>query len=276
MASMLSHKRVEDYRPGYPRFAAIIGAHAPFHISRRFARLRSRLVLLKQDQLSSLEANLEAVDANETKAIYLGNHRRDNNPARKQILQEIDCALKEYDELIERNHRMLNHESAQPLNVASLQNWVQSTGCLSRDETAYLGAEEDLICVAAQTDTFLVRLELLLERALLSCWSGFAGCFRSPISRDPNVYIFSGAFIKRFARAAAASGVVLLLLLPVIVINSLASTLLRLVLIVLSTAMVIILLAVLTKARTGDMFVAGATYATVLVVFVAGTGQSVC
>lgn len=87
---------VEDYRLGYPRFTAIIGAHTPFHISRRCSRLRSRLVLLKQDQLSFFEAKLEAVDAEETKEIYLGNHRRDNNPVRKQILQDIDYALKEY------------------------------------------------------------------------------------------------------------------------------------------------------------------------------------
>jgi hypothetical protein len=68
---------------------------------------------------------------------------------------------------------MLNHESAQPLNVASLRNWIQTTGCLSRDETAYLSAEEDLLCVATQTDTFLLRLELLIERALISGWSSF-------------------------------------------------------------------------------------------------------
>ena len=51
----------------------------------------------------------------------------------------------------------------------------------------------------------------------------------------------------------------LLLLVPVVVINALESTLLRLVLITVATAVVIMLLAVLTKARTGEMFMAGAT-----------------
>ena len=69
---------------------------------------------------------------------------------------------------------MLNHESAQPSNVDSLRNWIQTTGCLSRDETAYLGAEDDLLCVATQTDTFLLRLELLLDRALISGWRSFS------------------------------------------------------------------------------------------------------
>jgi hypothetical protein len=52
---------------------------------------------------------------------------------------------------------------------------------------------------------------------------------------------------------------VLLLLVPVVVINALESMLLRLVLISVATAVVIVLLAVLTEARTGEMFLAGAT-----------------
>lgn len=93
---MLNHYSVEDFRLGYPRFTALIGAHPPFHISRRFSQLRSRLLLLKQDELSILEAKLEAVDEEETKELYLGNHRRDKNPVRRQILKDIDGALKEY------------------------------------------------------------------------------------------------------------------------------------------------------------------------------------
>jgi hypothetical protein len=68
--------------------------------------------------------------------------------------------------------------------------------------------------------------------------------------------------------------VVLLLLLPVIAINALGSTPLRLILIVLAAAMAVMLFAMLTRARTWEMFVAGATYSAVLVVFVAGTGLS--
>jgi len=75
---------------------------------------------------------------------------------------------------------MLNHESAQPINVASLQNWIQTTGCLSRGETEYLDAEEDLFCVATQTDTFVLRLELLVERVLVSGWTSLGRVSISP------------------------------------------------------------------------------------------------
>jgi hypothetical protein len=62
---------------------------------------------------------------------------------------------------------MLNHQIAQPRDTASLRNWIENTACLARDETAYLDFGEDLLCIAMQSDGFLVRLELLLERLLI-------------------------------------------------------------------------------------------------------------
>jgi hypothetical protein len=37
-----------------------------------------------------------AVDEAETRELYLGNRRRDQNPVRRQILEDIDGALKDY------------------------------------------------------------------------------------------------------------------------------------------------------------------------------------
>lgn len=74
------------------------------------------------------------------------------------------------DELIDRNHRMLNHQAAQVWDIASLRTWIENTACLARDEAAYLSADEDLLCIAMQTDSLLVRLELLLERILIWGW----------------------------------------------------------------------------------------------------------
>ncbi len=45
---------------------------------------------------------------------------------------------------------------------------------------------------------------------------------------------------------------------------------LQLLLVVLAAAMAVMLVAVLTRARTWEMFLAGATYSAVLVVFVSG------
>lgn len=87
---------VEDYRPGYPQFAALIGSHTSFHVCRRFLRVRARLLLLKQDELSVLESQLDQIDREETRELFLGNRRRDTNPERKEILTKLETALVGY------------------------------------------------------------------------------------------------------------------------------------------------------------------------------------
>lgn len=63
---------------------------------RRFTQVRARLLLLKQDRLSVLEEQLEHIDHSENRPIFLGNTRRDFNPARKQILADMEIELREY------------------------------------------------------------------------------------------------------------------------------------------------------------------------------------
>jgi hypothetical protein len=87
---------VEDYRPGYPRFSALIAAHDSFQICRRFSHLRARLLLLKQDKLSMLEQQLEEIDATESAPLFLGSSRDDKNEERSSTLSEIDRALADY------------------------------------------------------------------------------------------------------------------------------------------------------------------------------------
>lgn len=87
---------VEDYRSGYPQFAALIASHTSFHICRRFLRIRARLLLLKQDELCLLESQLDRIDEMETRELYLGNSRRDGNVERKRILMELEIALSGY------------------------------------------------------------------------------------------------------------------------------------------------------------------------------------
>ena len=87
---------VEDYRLGYPQFAALLGSHNSFHIWRRFLRIRSRLLLLKQDEVSSLESQLDRIDQNESHELFLGNSRRDGNTERKDVLMKLDAALSSY------------------------------------------------------------------------------------------------------------------------------------------------------------------------------------
>lgn len=90
---------MESFRPGYPQVAALLGRYERFRIFRRFATVRMRLILYKQDQISLLEAELHAIDNSEARPIFLGARRRDQNEQRSAKLQQLDTALIEYGTL---------------------------------------------------------------------------------------------------------------------------------------------------------------------------------
>jgi len=58
--------------------------------------LRARLILLKQDRLSSLEKQLQKIDREEGNLLRLGCSRRDDNQERNAVLSDIGVAMDEY------------------------------------------------------------------------------------------------------------------------------------------------------------------------------------
>ncbi|MCJ1236843.1 hypothetical protein MMC14_004825 [Varicellaria rhodocarpa] len=264
--------QVEDFRPGYPRYSTLIGSDDSFQIYRRFSILRTRLLLQKQDRLSLLEKELERIDEEEIAPLFLGSVRFDRNIERQKVLSDIDDALADYDTLVKRNNTMLEFRDAIPRDISSLKHWVEGNASLARDETAYLERDTDLMSVVGVEDNALSRLLALLEHFLVRNFKRFRKNASFSLSRDPNVYIFSGSALKRITRSLIASLVVFILLVPVIVLNAIDGVAIRMVVIVISSAFLITMLSILTKAKTGEVFMAGATYATVLVVFVAGNG----
>ncbi|KAE9378767.1 hypothetical protein N431DRAFT_499509 [Stipitochalara longipes BDJ] len=250
---------IEDYRPGYPRFSALIGAHTSFHICRRFPNLRARLALLKQDKLCLLEKQLNKIDDEENTLLSLGSIRFDRNAERNLILSDIDTALADYDALVERNHRMLNFEAAKPRDVLSLQSWVNGNACLARDETRYLTFDKELLSISSPNDDTVSRLECWVEDILIRFYKDFREDPHYSVSRDSNVYIFSGSLIGRIARTLILTIIIFLLLAPVLVCNSLSNTTSRIITIVISTIVFLFTISALTRAKTVETFLAGAT-----------------
>jgi vacuolar-type H+-ATPase subunit F/Vma7 len=53
-------------------------------------------MLDKQDDIITLEEELDRIDREEPRVLFLGNHRRDRNEERKNIMSRIDKALESY------------------------------------------------------------------------------------------------------------------------------------------------------------------------------------
>jgi hypothetical protein len=62
-----------------------------------------RLLLLKQDQLSLLEENLNDLDASEERELFLGCSRLDCNTARKTVIEELTNTMVDYGNTAKRN-----------------------------------------------------------------------------------------------------------------------------------------------------------------------------
>ncbi|RYP68848.1 hypothetical protein DL771_006466 [Monosporascus sp. 5C6A] len=256
-----TYRIVEDYPNGYPRYSALVASHDTFQICRRFTKLRTRLLLLKQDELSILEKRLENLDREEDILLRLGSCREDDNPQRRTILAEIDTALADYDAFIERTNRILAFEAPEQRHVTNLRNWTDGNRCIARAETKYL-YECDLLKAASHNDNALAWLETLVVDAFVWIRRLFRKRERdgSAISRDPYVHIFSKSAISRTSRILMIPFVTALLLTPVVICNSLNTLIIRLIVIIISTSSFISVLSGLTKARTTELVLAGATW----------------
>lgn len=68
---------------------------------------------------------------------------------------------------------MLRLQPAEGRDISSLQNWVEATGCLARQETAYLAYRSDLASLAPAVDSAVLQLETWVEDKLVQYWQGF-------------------------------------------------------------------------------------------------------
>jgi hypothetical protein len=68
---------------------------------------------------------------------------------------------------------MMNFGPAQRRDVESLQNWLDGTGCLAREETAYLTHNRELVSLAPAGDNAILQLEAWVEDKLIRFYRGF-------------------------------------------------------------------------------------------------------
>nr|XP_036575942.1 uncharacterized protein CTRU02_14079 [Colletotrichum truncatum]KAF6782598.1 hypothetical protein CTRU02_14079 [Colletotrichum truncatum] len=174
------------------------------------------------------------------------------------------------DSFSDQTRRALSLGTAPSKDVLSLQNWVENSSCLSRDETAYLEEEADLAPMACSKDSAVEKLEDWVEGKLIHYYRGFRKSPLHNVSNDANVYIYSGSLVKGSARALMLCLATGLILIPVIICLAVDSAVARVLVIILSTVSFLSVLSQLTNARMMELVLAGATFATVLTVFVSG------
>ncbi|EWG54442.1 hypothetical protein FVEG_17320 [Fusarium verticillioides 7600] len=257
---------VEDYRKGYPRFSALMAAHETFHILRRFSNARMRLLLHAQDRVVQLEERLDKIDNDETSPLFLSSRRRDKNYEREKTMKELHDALESLDQQIERHVRISAFKDAHPQDVNSLRNWSKANPCITRQELAFLGHEEDLLCLSAPNDDLLSFLQRYVTERLL----GLSGYGRSAVSRDRRVHFYSQNWTTAITRTLVTPLIITMVMVPITICNQIESEKVRLGITIISTSLFLLLLSLFTRGKMLELTVAAATYTTVLVAFISG------
>lgn len=275
LGSLPAHpgSQIEDYPSGYPQFSALLSAHPAFTVFRRFTLLRTRLLLHKQDKLVTLEEELELVDASETRPLFRGCLRRDANQVRADLMGRIDTALQEYETMIQRHEQFLARQGPSVRELTNLRNWVGETACIASEETAYLWKDDVMTLNGGPAADMPPALEAVIEDVLIWMQNWSKRIPLRPVSRNPNVYVFSRQLVAGLARGVIACLLVAVLIMPAVLLLVVHSTVLQLLVVLAFCILFFAMLSTLTKARTAETFMAGAAYAAVVVVFLSGNGN---
>ena len=71
------------------------------------------------------------------------------------------------DNFVQRSNGILSLGKAQSRDIESLEHWVEGTGFIAREETAYLTQQRDLMSLAPVADNAVVQLEAWVEDQLI-------------------------------------------------------------------------------------------------------------
>ena len=154
---------------------------------------------------------------------------------------------------------MMSSGPANPRDAVSLQNWLEETGCITREETAYLRNGSDLVSLGSSGDLAVKNLEDWVEDRLVRYYRNFRKLPGFNISANENVYVYSGSLVKGIATALMLFMMTFLLLTPIAICIAVDSIPARILIIFVSTAVFLTVLSKLTRSRMIELILAGAT-----------------
>ncbi|KAK8255729.1 hypothetical protein IWZ00DRAFT_485622 [Phyllosticta capitalensis] len=287
--SLSLEARLTD-QSGYTGFANVISS--PDYMNfRRFKVLRVRMILRKQFEIERLEKELHQLDNSDRQhnVLWLNSQELDGNKRREEVFAELDTVMAAYgqsirelsveteqadskaDDLLKRSQYVMTAPAPSNQRVKYVQEAIKSY--IVEDERGYL--YNDLLNIAGAQDPRLGKLLLVSEYlvhlilTLRDQIRKMLGLFKA----TDRVYV-SPALFRKVARTITAVLSAVILLLPIVVLNVVETSTMRLVVVFLSAISFISALTILTAAGTMEVFVAGATYSAVLVVFVSQNGMA--
>ncbi|KAL6719062.1 hypothetical protein ACLMJK_003297 [Lecanora helva] len=266
--------QVHDHPRGYPQLSAFVNSDENFLIARKYGFLRTRVLLYRQDELSVLERDLIALDADDVaqeRDLALQSRKHDETTdkdpvySRKVLIQRIDDKLKEYDDLVKRIQTYVALKAPTSRNVKSFIDWIQDYKPLTPGESRFLEHKDDFVALAdnSQENGWL---DGVVEDSLAWCLRGnlmrkfFTSSEQSKRTDDEHIQLYSKHRIDVVVRLVLVLLTVALMVGPSAVLFLVPGhSQLKICLILIFTLFFAAALSVCTKARRHEMLAATAT-----------------
>lgn len=270
---------------GNPRMAAFLDSDENFTMYRRFGWIQSRLLLSKQNELASLEKDLEMQD----QPIDLASLDSESTGGevtqyeamseyKDQLLKQAEKTFCEYAQLVSAARDMMLLRKPSSSEYSSLRNYCNYSGNLSDLDEEWVQCKEDLITLRPGREH--AWLDRMIEKFLQSFTCKVARhVFCSKETREktshPHPIYYTRGRIEVFAAAVITFMILVLLVVPTYLLyhltndieqGSRTSALCIGVLLVFTLAFSAVL-SLFTRARRHEILAAAAAYCAVLVVF---------
>ncbi|RAR09607.1 hypothetical protein DDE82_001725 [Stemphylium lycopersici] len=240
-------RKLEETPEGFPRLAAFQSSETNFALYRSFSYLHSRVLLDLQDEITSLEKELDEIDWQDFDADPMRLKSRDFDASqrddegeprsRRVILREIKAKLIEYDEVLIKARKLESFQRPSDRNYRSVRRYFYNEKPLLDAETDAIRSKEDIVSLhngrewasfdggvetmIGLTDRFLKKVFRLKNRPLQKY-------FRTPEAQekttDPHISFYSSSRIDTLVNILITVVIFCLLVVPVILMYQLTNT----------------------------------------------------
>ena len=139
---------------------------------RQFDWERSRILLHKQDRIAELSDEIKALDkvdeSSQPARIYSRRYDEKKNPCtRLHLFQRFETELKEYDDLLLKEHAISSIPKPTKRNFRTVFDWVYNEQPIVEEEYQYLYQRDDFVLLGEQQDewgrSFVEKLSSLVH-----------------------------------------------------------------------------------------------------------------
>lgn len=154
-------RSLERFPDGYPNLAAFTSSDESFMIYRSFSYLQARILLFKQDEMRTLEEQLDALDAEDKNeypdALYIRLSDEGRSHERRELLSKIETKYLEYAQFLSTAHQLAALNKPGSGEYESVSHYLTGMKPVERSERSYINHVEDLVTLRPGREHAWVR-----------------------------------------------------------------------------------------------------------------------